>query len=321
MAVNVGDYFGLKLGVTQRSRGQSCIDRSIYQRRGAARVSTGALVDYSDRKDLVAHFVVAPDDAPTWAKDCEQLWSKAAAAEKRVDAQEARLMELSLPRALPKKYWLKLARGLARVFAERGMVVQVDIHCPMACDGLPNPHVHFMMTLRRIRDGKFERKKARDWNDDFRGKAKDIRHKIAEFLNRFCQLRGIDYHADARSNVHRGLPPAEVRLPRWNVLEYKRSGRKTRALEQRDRERTARAEVARLETECREIERELAAARPNAALASSTDMPSLEAIKQRQLFTLSSRISEPAKCSHVEIFSMGPAFSTDLEQPGPRYGP
>jgi hypothetical protein len=270
----------------------------------------------------VAHVVVAPDDAPAWARDCEQLWSKAAAAEKRIDAQEARLMELSLPRALPKKYWLKLARGLARVFTDRGMVVQVDIHCPMAHDGLPNPHAHFMMTLRRVRNGEFERKKARDWNDDFRGKAKDIRRKIAELLNRFCEARGIDYHADPRSNADRGLPAAEVRLPRWNILEYKRSGKKTRALEQRDRERAARAEVARLEAECRAAECELEAARANAGLASRTDMPSLEGKEQPQLVSLSCRISEPANGSHVlEKFRMGPALSADAEPPGPRYGP
>src|SRR4029453_15507566 len=63
--------------------------------------------------------------------------------------------------------------------------------------------------------------------------------------------------------AERGLPPAEIRLPHWHILHYKRTGQKTRAMEQRDEERAARADVARLEAECLQLERELDAARAN----------------------------------------------------------
>lgn len=261
----MSDHFGLDLSVVQRSRGQTAMERSLYQLRGSARLPDGSVVDYSDRTDHVAHFIVAPDDAPAWATNWKELWTRAAAAETRANAQEARLIELSLPRALAREDWIEIARRVAKALANRGMVVQVDIHCPIASDGGLNPHVHFMLTMREIKDGKFAQKKARHWNQEFYGKASVIRRDMAEVLNRYCQKRGVDYHADHRSNLERGLPPAEVRLARWNVLHYKRTGKKTPALERRDRERAAKAELARLEAECREVERELELARAEEA--------------------------------------------------------
>ena len=108
-------YFGVNLGLVQRSKGQTAIERSAYQRRGSARLADGSVVNYSDREDHVAHFVLAPDGAPAWATDCKQLWIKAAAAEKRADAQEARLLELSLPRALTREDFERRATGTRRI--------------------------------------------------------------------------------------------------------------------------------------------------------------------------------------------------------------
>jgi hypothetical protein len=317
----MADHFGLKLGVVQRSRGQCALKCSAYRRGGTARLPSGSIVDYSGREDLVAHFVVAPDGAPDWAKNCEQLWTRAVAAEKRANAQEARVIELSIPRALPKKYWIELARGIAMVLAKRGMVVQVDIHCPTASDGLPNPHVHFLVTMREIKDGEFYRKKARHWNKDFYGRATAIRYEMAELLNEFCRRRGVHYRAYPRSNAERGLPPSEVRVPRWNVCHFKRTGKKTPAMEQRDKEREIRAEVAHLEAECRDVERELEAARADAEftfpnIISPAAKPKLSRPRRKA--------AEPAKRSlalgefEAEVMAQ---LSTAADLTGARYGP
>ena len=249
-------FFGFRLGVVQRSKAQTAVGRSAYQRRGAARLGNDSVVDYSDRDDHIAHFVLAPEGAPVWTTDSEKLWERAAAAEKRADAQEARTIEISFPRALVSEDWIKLALLLGHVLIRHGMVVQIDIHCPLACDGLPNPHAHLLVTMREIDDCGFAKLKARHWNRLFHGKASALRRDWARVLNEYCRERGVDYHADHRSNAERGLPAAEVRLPHWNLLRYKRTGQKTEALEKRDRERTAKAEVVRLEAECKKIEGE-----------------------------------------------------------------
>jgi hypothetical protein len=318
----MGDYLGFRLGVVQRSRGQRCVVRSVYQRRGAARLSDGSAVDYSDRDDHVAHFVWAPEGAPAWATDCEQLWARATAAEKRANAQEARTIDISFPRALVRADWIELARRLGRLLVRHGMVVQIDIHCPLACDGLPNPHAHVMATMREIDNNGFARLKARDWNKLFHGQALALRRDWAKILNEYCRQRGIDYHADHRSNADRGLPPAEVRLSRWNIVHYKRTGQKTAAMQERDQERARRAEIARLEAECRKIERDLDFARAHAEPAPSSEVPSAKPIKRQ--FSLPTGSVAAAKDRNVpaQELSAAPVLPnlTD-DAAGARYGP
>jgi hypothetical protein len=142
---------------------------------------------------------------------------------------------------------------------------------------------------------------------------------MADMLNEFCRMKGIDFQVDPRSNAERGLPPAEVRLPHWHILHYKRTGQKTPAMEQRDKERAARAEVARLEAECAELERELEAAHAAAMLApaeaiSSTAPPKM--VRRPVIKTPAKRVV-PEKLA-AEITA---PVSTDFELPGPRYGP
>jgi MobA/MobL family len=299
----MSDFFGFRLGVVQRSKGQTAAERSAYQRRGAARLGNASVVDYSDREDHVGHFVLAPKDAPAWATDYEKLWMRAAAAEKRADAQEARTIEISFPRALVRQDWIELAHRLGRFLVRCGMVVQIDIHCPLACDGLPNPHAHVLATMREIDDSGFAKLKARHWNRLFHGKASALRRDWARILNKYCRQRGIAYHADHRSNAERGLSSAEVRLHRWNVLCYKRTGQKTEALEKRDRERTARAEIARLEAECKKAERELEAARADLEPAPSANQRLAMPIKQRLSFP--TRNIAPAKSHGVRAEELG----------------
>jgi hypothetical protein len=317
----MGDFLGFRLGVLQRSKRQRAVERSAYQRRGTEHVSDGSVVDYSDRDDHIAHFVLAPENSPAWATDCRQLWRRAAAAEKRADAQEARTVEISFPRGLMHADWVELARRLGRLLVRHGMVVQIDIHCPLACDGLPNPHAHIMATMREIEDTGFARLKARHWNRLFHGQASALRRDWAKVLNEYCRQRGVAYHADHRSNAERGLAPAEVRLPRWNILHYKRTGQKTAAMKRRDSEREAKAEIARLEAECEEIERErqFALAEP----APSTDAPLVAPLNQKPSLP-NRKIGPTDACSaEVEKPETRPAHSglAEGEMPQPRYGP
>jgi hypothetical protein len=309
--------FGFHLGLERRSRGGDAIERSAYLRGGTARRRDGRAVDFSKRTDVIASFVARPEGTPAWTADCSQLWTRAVAAEKRKNAQEARLVELSIPRTIPRQHWVELARRLARDFVGHGMIVQVAVHCPLASDGLENPHIHFMATMREIENGEFSSKKARHWNDLFRFKAKAIRHQMAEALNRFCEEKGVDCVVDARSNAECGLPAAEVYLPRWNILYHKRTGKKTRAMQQRDEERAARADVARLKEECRQLERELEEAVAEAELASATEIVST-ARPQAAGFPFAK--AKPAARGGYRAMSAR-EISIDLDPPAPGPGP
>ncbi|MCK1520975.1 MobA/MobL family protein [Bradyrhizobium sp. 17] len=312
---------GFDMGLVQRSRGGDALRHSAYVCGGSARLADGSVVDFSTRNDVVAAFVVKPQGSPAWAADCAQLWKRAVAAEKRADAQEARLFELTIPRSIPKKYWMELARHVARAFVVHGMTVQVGIHCPMASDGDINPHIHFMTTMREIVDGQFSRQKARHWNKIFYGAAKTFRYKMAEMLNEFCRRKGVDCQVDPRSNVERGLPAAEIRLPHWHVLHYKRTGQKTPAMEQRDKERAARSEVARLEAEYAELERELEAARAEARMTIAEE-PCLADPPQSTRYSAKNAL--PGKLGGYPKLVAATAvaeIATDLDLPISRYGP
>lgn len=168
---------------------------------------------------------------------------------------------MAFPRGLSRADWIDIASKLARVFVGQGMVVQVDVHCSTARDGGEHPHAHFMLSMRELKDDGFTDKKARHWNKLFFGKAGALRKDMASFLNEYCKRKGVAYEADPRSNAERGLPPPEPTIPRWNFLFHKRTGKKTSWLEHRDREREARAAIAKIEKECAELERMIAIAR------------------------------------------------------------
>jgi hypothetical protein len=232
----------------------------------------GTYVDYSNRGGHIKTLVFAPPGSPGWATDPEEFWRRAAAAEKRVDAQEARLVEIPIPRGLSRADWLDLASRLARVFVAKGMVVQVDVHCTTASDGGEHPHLHFMLSMRELKNDGFADNKARHWNKLFFGQASALRKDMASFLNEYCKRKGVAYQADPRSNASRGLPPPEPTIPRWNFLFHKRTGKKTAWLEQRDCEREARAAIAALEQECGELERMIATARSRDVVDSNFDL-------------------------------------------------
>lgn len=140
-------------------------------------------------------------------------------------------------------------RALATPFVKAGMVLQVDIHALPSSTGVLNLHAHFLMTLRRIEGGEFSTRKPRDWNRMFYRDPRQLRADLAAILTAFCAQHGVSFEADARSNAEKGLPPPEMTIPRWNVLAFRRSGKRTTWMRQIDREREAKRQLAEMEGE------------------------------------------------------------------------
>jgi hypothetical protein len=92
-------------------------------------------------------------------------------------------------------------------------------------------------------------------------------------------------------------------------------------MERRDEERAARVEVARLEEECRELERKFEAARADAKLASAKTVLSATRL---QVTRFPFRFAKPAnRRDHSEMAAaeMDVQISTDSDPLGPKYGP
>ena len=186
--------------VISRKGGQSACASAAY--RSAEKLYNerdGITHDYG-RKDGVVHSeILAPENAPDWATNREKLWNEVEKAEKRVDSQLAREVNIALPTELNREEQIKLVTDYAKEnYVDRGMVADVCVHDK----GDGNPHAHIMLTLRDIdRDG--FGKKNRGWNEH--SLATEYRKNWAEKVNHELEKRGHEQRIDHRSYKEQGI--------------------------------------------------------------------------------------------------------------------
>lgn len=257
----MANFFRVQFGVVSRAEGHSAAKRSAYQACGKTVDHEGRAFDFSrKRKEHVRTIMLAPEGTPDWARQPEPLWQRAAATEKRVDAQEARIVDFSMPRQVPEALWESCIRHVYSPLLERGMVMQIDIHDTPASDGGRNVNIHGLATLRPIDGDGFSSRKDRTWNDLFRERSgRAVREMFAARLTAFCQTHGIPYKGDARPNSERDLPDPEPDLPKWNFEAYARTQEMPEALAALQDHRTRRREWQAAQAE--EIEAALELAR------------------------------------------------------------
>ena len=137
------------------------------------REKTGETADYQNKQGVVYSEVIAPDTAPAWASDRNQLWNKVEAAEKRKDARYAREIVLALPHELTHEQNIVLMQHYVRSnFAPMGIVADLAIHIPNPhkinkkdSADQRNIHAHILLTDRPLTKDGFASKKNRDWNN------------------------------------------------------------------------------------------------------------------------------------------------------------
>lgn len=150
-----------------RGAGQSAVHTAAYNAREQLEDEREGrrTKDYGYKGDTLFSGVFAPPGAPAWTRDRGQLWNRAEAAEKRVDAQTARNVEFAVPHQLNEEQRERLVKDFVReAFVRRGMVADVNMHAPHGQGDSRNVHVHCLLTLRRIEEDEFAPKKAREWN-------------------------------------------------------------------------------------------------------------------------------------------------------------
>ena len=161
-----------------------------------------------DKPDVIHTEILAPSNVavPKWVYDRQTLWNMVERAEKRVDAQPAREVEITLPRELNRDQQIALVRSFVREeFVALGMVADIAIHRPLASDGREQPHAHVLLTMRRLDPGSetgFCLTKERDWNE-----REDIARAVAQARKRFNDTglpedKAALEAAEARRNVN-----------------------------------------------------------------------------------------------------------------------
>jgi hypothetical protein len=209
--------FHASVKIFTRAKGQSAVAFAAY--RAGMRLTdhrTGLVHDYRAKGHVLHTEIMAPANAPAWARDRSALWNAIEVAEKRKDSQVARELELALPRELALADQLDLLRRFIQSqCVDHGMIADVCIHAPDAVDGDTQPHAHVMLTMRSIGPDGFGGK-MREWNPEFatnegKGFVSNVspllgfREKWATVVNAAFEAKGIAARVDHRSNVAIGV--------------------------------------------------------------------------------------------------------------------
>ncbi|MFZ6762172.1 MobA/MobL family protein [Pseudoroseomonas sp. WGS1072] len=217
----MSQLFHVQFGVVQRSGGQDARKVSAYQRCARVERRDGKPYDFRrKRAEHIGHAMLLPEGAPAWTADPAALWQAAEDAERRGDAQVARLVEIAIPRDVPADRRMDLVRAVVAPWVAEGMVAQVDLHCPAASDGAEQPHAHVLLTLRRLDGAGFAAMKERAWNQAFRTEdGRTMRGRVAAAMNAWLEANGVALRVDHRTHEARGIlgpaPEANVGRAAW----------------------------------------------------------------------------------------------------------
>ena len=187
--------------IVSRQSGRTALGAAAY--RSGERLQQdgigGVLHDYSRKSGVVHKEILAPDNAPEWARNRVQLWNEIDRIELRKDAQLAREVEVALPVELGLREQVELLRGFVQAqFVARGMVADIAIHH----DNPQNPHAHVMLTLREIGPDGFG-DKDRDWNQ--KPLLREWREAWAAAVNEQLVMGGHEARVDHRSFREQGI--------------------------------------------------------------------------------------------------------------------
>lgn len=280
-----------------RSAGRSATAAAAY--RSGSKIEdqrTAEIHDYTRKGGVMVTGIVAPEDAPAWAKDRAALWNQAETSEKRKNSTVAREVEVALPSELNAGQMRKLTEDYGKWLVGRyGVAVDWAVHQPHRHGDDRNHHAHMLMTTRALGpDGLGD--KTRVLDDKLTGpdEVKTIREHWALHVNKALEQAGIEARVDHRSLAAQGidreptahLGPAAVGYER----RTKQPSNKRIQIEREVAERLARAKAEG------ELERQRLQSASLIVTAGVTDfMTRFEAAKQREERAVEQRRLEAAK--------------------------
>jgi hypothetical protein len=190
--------------------------------------------DYSPRAgDVAFKEICAPEGAPAWVFDRQDLWNRVEAAEKRVDAQVCRQLDIALPRSLTHDQRIALVREfVGEQFTSAGMVADVAFHYDADNH---NPHCHILLTTRKLEGDGFAAAKCKEWQPNFAkaggailadgDKMKEERKEWTRFCNKALSDAGSGLVVDHRTLKEQGIeraPTFHIGKDAWH--QEKRTG-------------------------------------------------------------------------------------------------
>jgi len=219
--------FHLSATPVQRSRGHSAVAAAAYRAGDKLYDSrTGEFYDYGRKQGVLESAIIAPENAPDWVNDREELWNRAELAEKRKDGQPAREVRLALPSELTDEQRADLVFDYCRdAFVKNGMIADISIHRPDSHGDDRNHHAHILLTMREIEGEEFAGKKQRAWNSE--EMLQGWREQWAEYQNNALEAAGLDIRVDHRSLSDQGITDRLPQEHRGKGEHMERDGRES----------------------------------------------------------------------------------------------
>ncbi len=192
--------YHLSAKVISRGKGKSATAAAAY--RAGEKITdkrTGLTFDYSQRKGVYATEIIAPDYAPDWVGVRSQLWNSVELFETRRNSRLAREFDIALPVELSHDTKRELVRNFVKEqLVSRSLVADVAFHDMNS----HNPHVHIMLTTRRIEAEGFGAKERDLDKKDFLLK---LRESWSEIANRALERAGHSEKIDHRTLEEQGI--------------------------------------------------------------------------------------------------------------------
>jgi len=213
----------------RRSSGQSAVAGIAY-RLGLRLLDrrTGVWHDYRKRKigeEIVRALTIAPEGAPDWVTDPDELWNRIEAAEKRKDSQVARDYRIPIPFGLSDDQAGDIAEEMARFISRQlHTAVSLGLHRDSHVDalGAEKPdgkvgfHAHLYFPTRRIEEIAGEDGTS-GWgpgaklvllsNKNTAGAfVEQLNEKWSDLANRYMTAVGLTADYDHRSYIRQEIP-------------------------------------------------------------------------------------------------------------------
>ena len=153
-------HFNVK--IVSRGKNASAVAKAAYISGEKIKNSyDGVTHDYRKKKEIVHKEILLPSNAPPEFVKRAVLWNAVEQSEKRNNSQTAKHIDAALPVEISREEQIDLVRNFClQCFVSRGMCADFAIHDK----GDGNPHVHILLTTRRVNENGFTTKD-RSWND------------------------------------------------------------------------------------------------------------------------------------------------------------
>lgn len=214
--------FLCNVSVVQRSKGKSFSGALSYISGRKIRDIRSGDVRRNERDDVFSCKLYCPENTPESLRDLQGLSDAVELAEHRKNSQDARSIICALPNELPFEECQRIVDNFVNDnFVKDGLIAVAAIHEGRNKDdpSLSNPHVHILVTMRKVDVNGFCKTKERDHNR--KKYLERWRESLEREINRAYERCDMPQRVSARSYKVQGRTDIEPRK-RFGRAEWER---------------------------------------------------------------------------------------------------